>query len=120
MPQRGDVVLVPFPFADQPDRLKLRPALLVQRDGLELDVETLVVVAITSRRHRAGVATRLAVAADSAEGRAMGLVVDSVIMTDRLATIDRADIVRVIGSCPLLTDVDASLRFVLALGREAP
>lgn len=50
----------------------------------------------------------------------MGLVVDSVIMTDRLATIDRADVVRVVGSCPLLADVDASLRFTLALESEAP
>ena len=51
----------------------------------------------------------------SAEGRAMGLFDDSVVVTDNLATILHREIDKVIGTCPRMEQVDNALRRTLGL-----
>jgi mRNA interferase MazF len=72
------------------------------------------------RRHnhqpvfRAAHPSRVAIIRDTPEGRASGLLTDSVVMTDNLATITEATIGRAIGS--LRRDaVDTALRHTLGL-----
>ena len=108
---RGAVVLVPFPDADLMN-YKPRPALVVQSDSLIVDFPQRVVAEITSRR-RIG-ASRVQVTSSSPEGRAMGLLTDSSLVVDRLATLADSEIIRSVGKCPPQTMalVDDALRKV--------
>ena len=112
--KRGDVVLVQFPRSDLRgwDR---RPALVVQADGLATGLPQVVLAMITSNLSRAGHPSRVLVPLSSPVGIASGLLADSVIMTDNLATVLEKAISSVIGIIPDMADVDAALRNTLAL-----
>ena len=111
--QRGDVVLVLFPDSNL-RTAKLRPVLVVQADDLGTGLPQLIVAMITGQTHRAGHASRVQVSLASVEGRQSGLLTDSVVMTDNLATISDSEIDRVVGSMPM-GEVEAALRHTLAL-----
>jgi mRNA interferase MazF len=111
--KRGDVVLVLFPHSDL-RTAKTRPALVVQADGLETGLPQLIVAMITSRMFRAAHPSRITVLLSSPEGQRSGLLSDSVVMTDNLATIADAAIDRVIGSLPM-NAVDTALAHTLGL-----
>jgi mRNA interferase MazF len=112
--RRGDVVLVFFPDSNL-RTAKRRPALVVQADDLRTGLPQLIAAMITSNPSRAGHASRVTVANSSPQGRQMGLRVDSIIMTDNLATIFENEIDRVIGHCGIMGAVDNALRHTLAL-----
>jgi len=63
---------------------------------------------------RAGHPSRVTILLDSPEGQQSGLLTDSVVMTDNLATILISAIHRVIGSLPT-PDIDAALKHTLGL-----
>jgi mRNA interferase MazF len=69
---------------------------------------------ITGRTFRAGHPSRVSVGLDSPEGGGSGLLTDSVVMTDNLATIAEVEIDRRIGTLPM-GPVDAARRHSLAL-----
>ncbi len=112
--KRGDVVLVQFPPSDLRgwDR---RPALVVQADGLGTALPRVVLAMITTNLSLAGHPSRVLVPFSSPAGVASGLLSDSVIMTDNLATVLEKAIHSVIGMIPDMTAVDASLRHSLGL-----
>lgn len=111
---RGDVVLVLFPDSNL-STAKRRPALIVQADNLSTGLSQTLVAMITSNLNRAGHPCRVSISIATAEGQQTGLLNDSVIMTDNLATIlDRA-IDRRIGSLLNLAAVDTALRHTLKL-----
>ena len=70
---------------------------------------------ISSKMARAGAPGRVAVRIGSEGARGSGLLMDSVIMTDNLATIRYSEIDRAIGSVAGMSEVDAALRVTLAL-----
>jgi len=109
---RGEVVLVLFPDSNLRTS-KRRPALVVQSDTLSAGLPQTVVAMISSNMARAGHPSRVAVRREAARGS--GLLMDSVIMTDNLATIRYSEIDRVIGSLAEMNDVDAALRATLAI-----
>ena len=111
--KRGDVVLVLFPHTDL-RTAKLRPALVVQADNLDTALPQLIVAMITSRLFRAGHPSRVTVQIDTPEGQKSGLLTDSVVMTDNLATIAESEIDRVVGSLEMPA-VDKALRHTLGL-----
>ncbi len=111
--KRGDVVLVLFPNSDL-ETAKTRPALVIHADDLQSDLPQVVVCMITSRMFRASHPSRITVDAKTAEGSTSGLLTDSVIMTDNIATIADLAIARIIGKLPMPA-VDAALRHTLAL-----
>jgi mRNA interferase MazF len=110
---RGDVVLVLFPHSDL-RTAKLRPALVVQADALETGLPQFIVAMITSKLSRASHPSRVVVRRTTPQGLQSGLLTDSVVMTDNLATISEAAIDRSIGSLPM-AEVDAALRHTLNL-----
>lgn len=112
--KRGDVVLVLFPDSNL-QTAKRRPALVVQRDNLQSGLPQTIVAMITSNMTRGGHSSRIAVTHGSAEGQLMGLLTDSIIMTDNLATVLENEIDRTIGHCPLLDSVDDALRHTFNL-----
>jgi mRNA interferase MazF len=112
--RRGDIVLVLFPDSNLRTS-KRRPALVVQSDSLESELYQTVVAMISSNLARAGHPSRVAVRINSEAARGSGLLTDSIIVTDNLATVSHSEIDRVIGSLALMSEVDAALRATLAL-----
>ena len=111
--KRGDVVLVLFPHSDL-KTAKVRPVLVVQADNLQTDLPQLIVAMITSRMFRDNHPRRVAIQRTSTEGQRSGLLTDSVVMTDNLATVAESEIDRIIGALPM-ENVDGALRHTLGL-----
>lgn len=111
--KRGDVVLVLFPNSDLISS-KTRPALIVQSDDLRTELAQIVVAMITSQMLRASHLSRVTILLNSPEGRQSGLLTNSVVMADNLATITSSAIYRAIGSLPM-TNVDKALKHTLSL-----
>lgn len=111
--KRGDVVLVLYPNSDLLTA-KTRPALIVQADNLQTGLSQVIVGMITSRLFRAHQPSRVIVEVSTPLAQPTGLLTDSVVMTDNLATVAEVAIDRVIGTLPM-TDVDTALRHTLKL-----
>ena len=111
---RGDVVLVPFPYADN-STFKQRPALVVQSDSLITGFPQRVMAQITSEP-RVG-ASRVQVKVASVEGKAMGLLTDSSLVIDKLETLDDSEVMKTMGKAPpqTMAMVDEALRAVFDL-----
>jgi mRNA interferase MazF len=88
--------------------------LIVQANDLQTGLPQVIVVMITSRLFRAGHPSRVTVLRSTPEGRQSGLLTDSVVMTDNIATITESEISQVIGTLPM-TDIDRALRHTLQL-----
>ena len=111
--RRGDVVLALYPHSNL-RTASLRPALVVQADNLQTRLPQVIVAMITSRLFRGNHLSRVTIRRSTPEGQHSGLLTDSVVMTDNLATIADSEIDRVIGSLPM-TNVDAALQHTLSL-----
>jgi len=111
--KRGDVVLVMFPNSNL-SSAKLRPALVVQADGLQTGLNQVIVAMISSQMVRAGHPSRVTILMSTTEGSQSGLLLDSVVLTDNLATVVVGAISRIIGSLPMPL-VDVALRHTLNL-----
>lgn len=112
--RRGDVILVLFPDSNLRTS-KRRPALVLQADQLGTGLPQTIVAMITSNMVRAGHRSRVIVLATSENAKRSGLLMDSVIMTDNLATVHYSEIDRVIGTFTAMSELDAALRATLDL-----
>jgi len=112
--QRGDVVLVLFPNSDM-RTAKRRPAVILQRDNLGSGLAQTIIAMISSNLARRGHPSRLFIGVSSAEGKAAGLRLDSVVMTDNLATVLENEIDSVLGHIQEMTAVDDALKHTLGL-----
>ena len=112
--RRGDIVWVLFPGSNLRTS-KMRPALVVQADQLDSGLPQTIVAMITSNTARAGYPSRVAVRVGGERANGSGLLMDSVIVTDNLATVHYAEIDRVIGTFTDMGDVDVALLATLAL-----
>lgn len=111
--KRGDIVLVLFPNSNL-KTAKVRPALVVQADNLQTGLPQLIIAMITSRMFRSNHSCRVTIRISSSKGKQSGLLTDSVVMTDNLATVAESEIDRTIGSLPM-EKVDKALRYTLGL-----
>ncbi len=111
--KRGDVILVLFPDSNL-RTAKPRPALVIQADNLQTGLPQVIAAMITSKMFRANHPSRVTVLLSTPEGQQSGLLTDSVIMTDNLATVSESAINRVIGLLPM-TKVEVALRHTLNL-----
>ncbi len=113
---RGDVVLALYPFSSGAGASR-RPAVVIQNDRDNARMRNTIISQITTNLQRAAEPTHLSVAAASREGREMGLLHDSVISCNNVATVREDRIDRVIGRVPdaLLARLDDCLRAALSL-----
>jgi mRNA interferase MazF len=111
---RGDVVLALFPDSNLVTA-KRRPVVVVQADRLNSGLSQTIVAMISSNLSRAGHPSRIMIPHSSSEGNQMGLLSDSVVMTDNLATIMESEIDRAIGCCNDMKAIDTALRYTLGL-----
>ena len=94
---RGDVILVRFPHPSGV-RGKKRPAVVVQADAYMGVVKTVVVAEITKNLALAGDPACLFTNVNTPEGKAIGLIHDSVLSCLLLATVDADKVAQVLGS----------------------
>jgi len=87
---------------------------VVQDHRIDTGLPQLVLALITSNLSRLGV-TRVRIDAGGVPGRAMGLLTDSIVVTDNLATVATSALVRSIGTCPIMAEIDRSLRTTLGI-----
>jgi mRNA interferase MazF len=95
--KRGDVVLVRFPHPSGA-RGKKRPAVVVQSDAYAGVVSTLVVAEVTKNLAMAADPACLLIDVATPEGKATGLVRNSVVSCLVLVTVYSDTIARVLGS----------------------
>lgn len=112
--KRGDVVLVLFPDSNL-RTAKRRPALVIQADNLDTGLSQTIVAMITSNTARAGHSSRVTLLLDSAAGKQARILMDSVVMTDNLATVRENEIDRVLGALSDMSEINAALRHTLSL-----
>ncbi|MBA3692782.1 MAG: type II toxin-antitoxin system PemK/MazF family toxin [Acidobacteria bacterium] len=112
--KRGSVVLLTFPNSDL-RTAKLRPALIIQADDLNTGLEQVVLAMNSSNLNRANHKSRILIETKTERGKGSGLLFDSVIMTDNLATISLSKITRVIGESSEMSEIDNALRNTLNL-----
>ncbi|HAK88220.1 MAG TPA: transcriptional regulator [Nitrospiraceae bacterium] len=112
--KKGTVVLVLFPNSDL-ITAKHRPAVIVQVDELNTGLEQAIVAMVTSNLFREGHPSRIRLNKDSEEGKNAGLLTDSIIMTDNLATVRFFEIDRIIGSLSGIDKLDNALRVTFGL-----
>jgi len=73
------------------------------------------VAMITSNLSRDGYPCRVRIDKKTKEGKSAGILTDSVIMTDNLATVRLVEIDRAIGTLPDISAVESALRITLGL-----
>lgn len=112
--KRGDVVLVLFPDSNL-RTAKRRPGLIIQSNDLNTGLAQNIVAMITSNMKRGGHPSRVTLVRDSSQGKESGILMDSVVMTDNLATIREIEIDRAIGSIGDTNAIDRALRHTLGL-----
>ena len=112
---RGEVVLVDYPYSDGTGS-KVRPALVVQNDDLNLQITDTILASISRSQHRAS-ATQLLVEIGTSEGVQSGLRQDSMVQCENLLTIDQRQIIAAIGrlTSPLMQQIDDCLKSALGL-----
>ena len=91
-----------------------RPALVVQNARAKTGLAQVVVALITTNLSRTG-ETRVRINRNSAAGKGMRVFTDSVIVCDILQTGANRAVLRVIGICPVMHEVDSALRAALDL-----
>ena len=112
--KRGDVVLVLFPDSNL-RTAKRRPALVIQADKLNTGLRQTIDAMITSNMARAAHPSRVTLLLNSSAGREARILMDSVVMTDNLATVQENEIDRTLGGLKDLSEVDIALRQTLSL-----
>jgi mRNA interferase MazF len=114
--KRGDVVLVRFPHPSG-QRGKKRPALVVQSDAYATIVGTVVVAEVTKNLTMKDDPACLFLDLSTPEGKATGLLVDSVVSGLVLDTVYADTVAQVLGSLSttLLQKFDASLKVALGI-----
>jgi mRNA interferase MazF len=108
---RGDVVLAWFPFASGAGG-KRRPCVVVQNDEDNRKLANTVVVQITTNLARTGDKSHFLIDVVTPDGQKTGLLHDSLVSCNNLATIEQSLIDQVIGSLSpaLVLELNACLK----------
>ncbi len=115
--QRGDVVLVDYPYSDRTGS-KTRPCIVVQNDANNKKLDDTIVVLITSRiqfAHKEP--TQVLIDVNTPSGQQTGLLFTSAVQCENITTIDWQFVKKKIGAMPtnLMQEVDDALKASLAL-----
>lgn len=113
---RADVVIVYFPFTDQP-RKKRRPAVVVQADAYNRLIRKTIVAMVTGNLLRSQDPAHLFVDPKHPDGTSTGLRAPSLVSCNNPVTIDQDDIVQNLGhlSDVLQQKLDHCLKAALQL-----
>ncbi len=97
MTKRGDVVRVQFPLVGGAPGKK-RPAVVIQCDRLNNQIQNTIVAMVTGNTRLVGVEpTQFLIDSSTPEGASSGLVYASAVKCENLITIAQADILQTLG-----------------------
>ncbi|GEM_PF-3465229 len=96
----GDVVLVQFPFSDNPQKSKLRPAVIIEIN----DIPLFLLVQITGT-NKTGKCEGRWVISTADDGQMMGLLKDSFLNYSNFVELPIEFIYRKIGVCPYIEEI---------------
>lgn len=94
--QRGDIVLVPFPFTDL-TRTKARPAVIISSSEFNIASPDIIIAAISSKVPAKLADTELLLSQTEPGFKATGLRVDSVVRTTKLYTLTQSLVYNTLG-----------------------
>ncbi len=111
--KRGDIVLIPFPFTDLSGK-KVRPALIVSGDPQQEDLLALFISSVIPFKRSE---YDYVFSANHPEFHQTGLKVSSVFKSRKIATLNRLQILRRLGSLPssIRPEIDRRLRLSFGL-----
>jgi mRNA interferase MazF len=112
--KQGDIVSVWFPDSNLLT-VKKRPGIVLQKDNLNAGLDQLIIGMVTTNLARRGHGSRIFVDITTPLGQATGLVSDSVIMTDNMATVLSSEIHRKLGTYSDLDALKAAIKFTFGL-----
>ena len=114
--RRGNVVLVLYPFASGRGASR-RPALVVQNDRDNERLNNTILAQITTNMRHVNDPTHLLIPRATPEGQQAGVLHDSVVSCNNLATVHEDRIQRVIGHLPeaVMGRIDECLKAALSL-----
>ena len=112
--EQGDIILVWFPDSNLMTAKK-RPAVVLQSNNLQTGLCQLIIGMITSNLIRNGHKSRIYVDIHTEMGQETGLLSDSIIMTDNIATVRLSEIYRRIGTFTELDILKESLKHTFGL-----
>src|SRR5262245_60761049 len=112
----GDVVLVLYPFASGRGASR-RPALIVQNNRDNRRLDNTIIAHITTNMLHVNNPTHLLISSSTPEGQQAGILHDSVVSCNNLATVHEDRIHRVIGYLPnaIMHHIDECLKVALGL-----
>lgn len=115
--RRGDIVMVDLPYVTNPQRSKVRPAVIVQNDVGNRFSPHLIVAAISSQPPRRPYPTALILRGGSPEAAGTGLDRDSVVHGELILTIPKGRVVQRLGrlGTDALPVLDRCLKVSLAM-----
>lgn len=112
--KRGDVILALFPDSNL-QTAKKRPVLIIQADNLQTNLPQVIVAMITSNLSRKLHPSRVLIEISTPEGKQSGLLSDSLIAADNLATFHEKFIDKQLGRLPDMKAIEKALAHTFAL-----
>ena len=114
---RGDVVIVPFPFVtSEGASQKARPALIISDHSIDRRFEDLIMVGITSRIVEDLKETEYRIAEGTEVFKSSGLAKTSVVRCEYIMTVPRRLVARRLGRLPDETMKEIDKRLKLSFG----
>ncbi len=116
---RGDVVIVPFPFVtSEGASQKARPALIISDHSIDRRFEDLIMVGITSRTVKNLKEMEYRIVSGTEDFKYSGLIKTSVVRCDYIMTVPRGIVARRLGHLPDKTMKKIDKKLKLSLGLE--
>lgn len=112
--KRGDIILALFPDSNL-QTAKKRLVLIVQADDMQTNLPQMIVAMITSNLSKKSHPSRILIELSTTEGKQSGLLSDSLVATDNLATLHEKFIDKKLGSLPDMKAVEKALAHTFAL-----
>ena len=116
---RGDVVIVPFPFVtSEGASQKARPALIISDHSIDRRFEDLIMVGITSRTVKNLKEMEYRIVSGTEDFKYSGLIKTSVVRCEYIMTVPRGLVARRLGHLPDKTMKKIDKKLKLSLGIE--
>ncbi|MEA2074368.1 MAG: type II toxin-antitoxin system PemK/MazF family toxin [Euryarchaeota archaeon] len=115
---RGDVVIIPFPFVTSEGvSQKARPVLIISDHSIDRRFDDLIMVGITSRVVEDLKETEYRIVEGTEAFKSSGLAKTSVVRCEYIMTVPRKLVVRRLGRLPdeIMTEVDKRLKLSLGI-----
>jgi mRNA interferase MazF len=94
---------------------KKRPVLVVQADNLQTNLPQIIVAMITSNLSKKAHPSRVLIELSTSQGKQSGLLSDSLVATDNLATLHEKFIDKKLGNLPDLQKVERAIAHTFGL-----